>query len=343
LLTRTDIEHIVARYSTEHVRFESVANEVHRVVQNLLVARGVKALVSSRAKTPSSLKGKLLRRSDDFDPKLFRSALAPPLTDLAGVRVLLYRVEDMDPTTKALREAFSFSSVKWPLRDKKSDRYYAVHLFGALFDVVKWEQAGRGQGHMVDDAHDPFVDVREIPCEIQICPITRHVWNELEHDIIYKQPDGQPDEGQRELLESLLDDVKQVDRTALRLMRRTAARRDANDEEIGQPQELRRYLERRVGCTVEGPFADLLSLLQLLMRRISPQVMDGLFATGMTEDVARSICREFDPDGAHDELGHIAVRLLPSLGSEEVRTVAPDVDVPIVRFLVRVADSGKAG
>jgi ppGpp synthetase/RelA/SpoT-type nucleotidyltranferase len=41
-----------------------------------------------------------------------------------------------------------------------------------------------------EDLVEPFDNLEGITCEIQVCSLLAHVWNELEHDLVYKPTTG---------------------------------------------------------------------------------------------------------------------------------------------------------
>ena len=178
MLTHEQVADIAARFATTRGPYERVAGEVHRRIVNLLQGRLLKSVVTSRAKSAESLRRSLWRDREKWTFGQFDAALAPPLVDLAGVRILLYREADVEPARDAVLAEFPTLTKK----DKRStDAYSAFHLV-----IHNWCAED-------DGASGPL---RFLPCELQICTIVEHLWNELEHDIKYKQPGGRPDEGQ---------------------------------------------------------------------------------------------------------------------------------------------------
>jgi ppGpp synthetase/RelA/SpoT-type nucleotidyltranferase len=325
VLTRQDVEKVAARFAERRASFERVAGEVHRRTVNLLQGRALKSVVTSRAKSVESLKRSLWRDREKRSPEEFERALAPPLVDLAGVRVLLYQDADVEPARDALTEFEALRS-----KDKRStDAYSAYHLV-----VHNWCSE--------DDADNR--ELRGIPCEIQICTIVEHVWNELEHDIKYKQPGGRPDDGQVEMLMSLRGELELCARTVRRLMARTTERLRSNDEQLVGAQDLRRYLEGRFNRRVDGPFDELWKLIYPLVDRVTPRIMDDLFDQGRPELAARELRNQLDLDAAHRDVGLVAVMLLPAFLAENVRDVIGDQpDEPLWKFILRVLASEHGG
>lgn len=326
MLTRQDAENVAARFAEIRARYERVAGEVHRRVINLLHGRALKSVVTSRAKSVESLKRSLWRDREKWSPDEFENSLTPPLVDLAGVRVLLYQASDVEPARDALLAEFTALKNK----DKRSENAYsAYHLV-----VHNWCPE--------DDPANS--EIRGTPCEIQICTIVEHVWNELEHDIKYKQPGGRPDDGQHELLASLRSELGLCARTVQRLMSRTADRSRSNDEQLVGAQDLRRYLEGRLNRRVDGPFDELWEFISRLMARVTPRVMDDLFAQGRLEQAASVLRGEFDQDAAHRDVGLVVLMLLPAFSADDVRdAIGEDPSKPLWRFMLRVVARERGG
>jgi ppGpp synthetase/RelA/SpoT-type nucleotidyltranferase len=319
VLDREDIAEIVARFDADRVLYESVAGEVHRRTFNLLHNQALRNVVTSRAKSVESLQRTLTRDRERWSRQDFKE-LAPPLTDLAGVRVLLYREEDVGPTKDSLVREFQIIKEK----DKRSsDGYSAYHIV-----VHNWRS---------ETEPNPTY-IRHLPCEIQICTIVEHVWNELEHDIRYKQPGGRPDANQIELLSSLRAELDLCARTSKRLMQRTEERTRSNNEPITGSHELRRYLEGRLNCRIAGAFDDMFALLSRLLDSITPRSLDSLFEVGQPRAAAEAQQSRTDLDCAHQEVGFVCLMLLPALKPVDVLEVIGEKPAqPLWKFLRRVA------
>jgi hypothetical protein len=54
-----------------------------------------------------------------------------------------------------------------------------------------------------EDLAGNYDNLRGASCEVQVCSMMAHVWNEIEHDIGYKPDGGGPDPAERGLLEAL--------------------------------------------------------------------------------------------------------------------------------------------
>jgi ppGpp synthetase/RelA/SpoT-type nucleotidyltranferase len=202
VLQRSDIRALRARYEQQRHHFAALAHTVERFVAEVLQAARLRHMVASRVKSPDSLEQKLWRRRERWEAADFQDRLSPPLRDLAGVRVLLYLDQDIGPAVDSLVQQAPRLGQLWspPATFDEHNRpggYRAVHLHLAPPDGV--------------------------PCEVQVCTLAAHLWNELEHDIVYKQ-DGEATDAQKELLFALRGSLDLSALVAGRLVERTRGR-----------------------------------------------------------------------------------------------------------------------
>jgi len=190
-LTDLQIVTLVERYKRERDRFEKLAGIVSRRLSSKLWASAIPHVPTFRSKDPDSLRNKLARDADKHLFERFEREFSPSIKDLAGVRVLLYRPRDVEPTCAIVEELFTIARPPEFRRDHTNpDAYRARHRVAVL--------------HVEDIDADPAVtNLRFIPCEIQIVTVGDHIWNELEHDIVYKTPHGRPTDVQKALLKAL--------------------------------------------------------------------------------------------------------------------------------------------
>jgi hypothetical protein len=95
--------------------------------------------------------------------------------DLAGVRVATYVESDRERVVDLIRHHFHESLTGLPVEvDRKSrdSGYRATHCQVALPERLIAGPDGR--------------NLRGLTCEIQVCSMLAHAWNEIEHDIRYK-------------------------------------------------------------------------------------------------------------------------------------------------------------
>lgn len=212
MLTNADIETCLHRFGELRGRYELLARTVdaqcHVVVDDVLAVR---AGVQWRVKSPSSLRAKIVKNRaqyesvDDFFSKI---------SDLAGVRITAYRESDRALVVEALRQHFvpppagqAFVEVK----DKHgfAQHYRAIHV-----------QAGVREDWLRDEAQS----LRGMGCEIQVCSLLAHVYNEVEHDLQYKHLHGELSTTECQLLDELGQLTLRGDATIDTLLKATQAR-----------------------------------------------------------------------------------------------------------------------
>ena len=125
-------------------------------------------VVLARAKTVSSLRGKL-RRKHYPNPRT-------AVTDLIGLRVITYFAGEIDRIDEQLRRHLEISERK--CRDARKELeedqfgYRSVHLIARL-------RPGQAKGVAVSHLQRRWF-------EIQIRSILDHAWSEIEHEVVYK-------------------------------------------------------------------------------------------------------------------------------------------------------------
>lgn len=323
-LTQEDVLLICGRYEEEKPTFERISSAVHAVLAGVVETLAIKHMVAHRAKGRSSLHRKLWLDRDRFVANDFAATLSPPMKDLAAARVLLYLPDDVDPVVTALESHFRACGHDCERKDKRSDeKYSAVHLQvtcnGSAFDVSGLNPA--------------------IIFEVQVCTLSAHVWNELEHDIIYKQESGKPDAAQDELLVALHGALSLASRTANRLMRHTGRLINENKTLILDADGLQHVLRLRMGRPLTGDFKALFELLTALIDPLTNAGLHRCFEGGHTERRATELLAVHDPDGSHADVGCILLQFLPNLSPAGIEAFATAHANPpsLLKFVRRVA------
>jgi ppGpp synthetase/RelA/SpoT-type nucleotidyltranferase len=212
------ISEAVARYQRERDRYIKLASRVADLCRTAIVEdNAIRAQVTSRTKTVRSFEGKLRRFARRPD-KSFATAdeVFAEIGDFAGVRIATYRPEDEVRVAQEVAFLFCGSDngpididPKDKLNPPKGQFYRATHC---QVHLPEHELVGN------------YDNLRGASCEIQICSMMAHVWNEIEHDIGYK-PEGEgPSEAEVGLLESLGHLTRAGDATITRLLAANIAR-----------------------------------------------------------------------------------------------------------------------
>jgi hypothetical protein len=108
------------------------------------------------------------------------------------VRVLAYREEDIELVCDKIKELFTGVNGDSVTVDNM-DKGGVVNFYKAKHSNVSLHE---------DALVGVYENLRGTTCEIQVCSMMAHVWNEIEHDIGYK-PTGDPGADESSLLTAL--------------------------------------------------------------------------------------------------------------------------------------------
>lgn len=173
------------RYRGELSAYETCAAKLETLVKDLLGEAGIDVVdVESRAKHPDSLQRKIDGKKDAYPEPL------ADVTDLIGVRVIAYYLEDVDQIREIIRKEFvvDLQNSTDKLDDLEPDRFgyrsvhYIVSLSAARAGLVEW---GVFDGKRA---------------EIQVRTATQHAWAAVEHKLSYKRTREAPRDLRRRLL-----------------------------------------------------------------------------------------------------------------------------------------------
>src|SRR5216683_3012326 len=257
-LTELQIATLVEKYLRERDRFDKMSSLVARQLSAQLQASAIPHVPTFRAKDPESLRGKLNKDSQRHDFVAFEREFGPNVLDLAGVRTLLYRQSDLEPSCRVIEELFRVPTEERFRRDFIDARgYQASHRVVTLRDEML-------------SSDNSLVNLNGVFCEIQVVTLGDHIWNELEHDIRYKPPSGEPNAEQTGLLAVLRDQLNGVRTTVEHLMDATERQRLASLSVIDSPDDLSDVLKSRAGRRLHGDFGRLLDLLTGTLPSVTP-------------------------------------------------------------------------
>lgn len=217
-ISETVIAESVARYDRERDRYIKLASRVADLCRTAVIEdNAIRAQVTSRTKTIKSFEGKLRRFSRRPDKNYGTvDEVFAQVGDFAGVRIATYRPEDEVRVADAVATLFCGADggaieidPKDKLKPAAGQFYRATHC----------------QVHLPEaDLVGNYENLRGASCEIQICSMMAHVWNEIEHDIGYK-PEGEgPSDAELGLLEALGHLTRAGDAAITRLLAANIAR-----------------------------------------------------------------------------------------------------------------------
>ena len=331
-LTELQIATLVEKYRRERDRFDKMAGVVVRRLSAQLRASAIPHVPTFRAKDPDSLGGKLGRDREQHEYALLEREFAPGILDLAGVRVMLYRPQDVAPTCDIVEGLFVVPSEERFRRDHVDVRgYQAQHRVVTLRDDIL--------------ASDPnLLNLGEVCCEVQVVTIGDHIWNELQHDILYKTPSGLPSREQASLLKVLRDQLNGVRTSVDALMEATERQRASKRTAIESPEDLSDALKSRTGRRLYGDLDQLRKLLAGALKELTRAELDKLpLDAGQLDEAARRL----HTAGAQDEDGVALVisALWPNYGPDFLEIAKGWRGRPgrVSRLLQTLAEAGKEG
>lgn len=162
--------------------FELMSAQVSFVLENLLKQNNINYLsVDSRTKTLEGINEKIKRKSYS-NPR-------DKLTDIAGVRVILYLEEDVEKVCSIIKETFT------------------IDESNSISDITRLssDKIGYRSTHFVCDIGVNRIEIPEyksfagLKFEVQVRTILQHAWANLTHDRVYKLGTQLPEQIKRKV------------------------------------------------------------------------------------------------------------------------------------------------
>lgn len=311
-LTDPQIDVLIDRYKREMARYEKAGGLVADRLRRELRQAGVKHMVSSRPKHPQDLAEKL-RKKARAKPAVYTlerltNDLGAVVTDLAGCRVVVYSAADEDIVGAMIPRVFAMPDRPDAAVDRRRGverPYWATHALVHPY----------GPGDAVDASVEGAI------CELQIVTVAAHLFNEIEHDITYKDRDAGliADEAEKQVLVELRGVARVADRLVAQLLDIRASRRDELAVVIEDAETLRYTLSRQAGRPLKGTdLGRLLSLLEKCIDRVTPAAIRAL---GEVDDIIEKGRSRLSGGEDFDETVLYAVGLLDQFEDEIEATV----------------------
>jgi ppGpp synthetase/RelA/SpoT-type nucleotidyltranferase len=295
-LTELEIDEVVSQYLWQLARFEKAAQVVaDRLRRELRAEARFRHLISYRAKHPDDLREKLRRKAVDqrYAFAALKRDLNAVVTDLAGCRVVVYAQEDESRVAAIIDRVF-----RKPRRDdaepppcRKEGGYRATHRL------------------VLTPEGPEDLSIDGAICEVQVTTLAAHLFNELEHDILYKQnadAERTTSAVERELLEEVRFVTRVADRHVDLLVK---AKREASRdvEEISTPEALRFTLEHLLGRPLAGDFTRLHRMLEATVQPLTTGALTDLGDAAQLVERGKATARRIgvsdDDDVVHFVLG----------------------------------------
>lgn len=185
------IEQFITQYKREYDFYQELSRIASTKIEEELFKRGIKAIVSHRAKRPDRLFDKLKQRNEEKKYKTF-AEIVDDIADLSGVRVSLYFPSEREIIDEIVTDIFSVSKKKifpdaahTPKYEKRFSGYWATHY---RVNLKK------------DSTEDRYT---ESLVEIQVASVLMHAWSEVEHDMVYKPFSGELSKEEQAILDEI--------------------------------------------------------------------------------------------------------------------------------------------
>ncbi len=212
------IKRAVQRYHREYDRYLKLAARVAEICRAEIVeGNAIRAQVTSRAKSPKSLEGKLRRFAATGKKSIPDvDAVFDQIRDLAAVRVATYEQRHEEQVVQLVSKRFVDGSGQRPTHERKDKNRDDPTNFYRASHIEVFLTGADGVG--------TYANVMDVPCEVQVCSMMAHVWNEIEHDLGYKPAAGTLSEQERNFLVMLGQSTRMGDGTIASLFAETERR-----------------------------------------------------------------------------------------------------------------------
>lgn len=223
------IENFIKQYKKEFDYYQKLSQIIATKIEDQLFKRGIKAIVTHRAKRPDRLKDKLVKRNEEKKYKIVDD-IFNDIVDLSGIRVSLYFPSEREIIDEIINDLFLIEKKKefpdvahTPKYTKRFSGYWATHY------RVKLKE---------ESLTKRYTDTL---AEIQVASVLMHAWSEVEHDLVYKPFSG--DLSKEEL--AILDEINGLvlsGEIALERLQSAMAERTKKKKEITDKYELTNLL-----------------------------------------------------------------------------------------------------
>lgn len=264
------INQFIENYKKKITFYEAAGRLAAGELEGALQAAGIRAIVTSRAKTPGRLKSKVLRRNARREePYKNMREIYEDIADLSGVRVSLYFPKDREKVDALIADLFEILETKQfpeqskaPNYDKRFSGYWANHYRAR----IKPESLKQNQ--------QKYATAR---IEIQVASVLMHAWSEVEHDLVYKPLHGTLSEEELSILDELNGLVLTGEIALERLQSAGNERVRNKNATLGSQYELASYLYNYLSNNFRPEDIELrMGNIELLFRLLTKLKMNGV-------------------------------------------------------------------
>ncbi len=185
-----EFQQMVDEFFTVQIRYQAAIHEVQTKLEildnefQMKHSRNPIHHMQSRMKSIQSMMEKLRRRNE----RVSVASAVENLTDIAGIRVVCYYIEDIYTIANLLTSQDDIKILKWRdyIQEPKENGYRSLHI---VVEVPVFLAEGR----------------TPVPVEVQIRTIAMDFWASLEHSLRYKAAESVPQDISDELLQAAWD------------------------------------------------------------------------------------------------------------------------------------------
>jgi hypothetical protein len=177
-----------------------------------------------------------------------------------------------------------------------------------------------------------------------VVTIVDHIWNELEHDIRYKTPTGNPNVEQHSLLKVLRDQLNGVTTCVDLLMEATEQQRLVNLVTIESAEDLSDALKLKTGQRLRGDFWALQKLLAGAFKSLTRADLDRLPVAEQHLVEGKALLEAAGTE-VRDGVSLVIAALWPAYGRDFLTVIKgwPGRPGPVSRLLQELAKAEKEG
>ncbi|KAE8383092.1 hypothetical protein BDV26DRAFT_277551 [Aspergillus bertholletiae] len=299
------INEFMKTYEKEKEIYELAAQQAEDLCRGVLKRESVECMVTSRVKDSHSLEKKLHARLKKRQEMAFSAGegnkgynniddIRSDIADLIGVRIALYMSRQKPQVEKVLRREFE---VPWNQSLGEQDTSLATQprLFPG-YCADHYRVFFKPGSHQDDNLGKRMI-------EIQVVSVLRHVWAEIQHDMVYKQLIPTTEEDKR-ILDALSSLIYTGDFVLGQLFDSQAVRNKSDGKPYTSVFQLGNSLTQWIGNFSERQGdkpGDVQSLFRLL-RAVDMDTPKALWGALKDMDISRSrtsdymaLARQYEP------------------------------------------------
>jgi ppGpp synthetase/RelA/SpoT-type nucleotidyltranferase len=250
------IDDFLVQYEREYDYYLAAARLCQERCETLLAQKGIRAIVTSRAKKYERLEQKVRQRAlkkKDGNKERYtcRADIDDDIVDLAGVRIALYFPGNLTEVEELIKNEFTLKEE--PLIYPETD---PVKL--AMRKKLPYNKRFTGYGarhYRVFLKKENIVDQRYAKCciEIQVASVLMHAWAEVDHDLLYKPSSGELSLGEHAILDEINGLVLTGEIALERLQNAQEVRLGKDGTQFIDQYELAIFLHNHFRTRVQNP------------------------------------------------------------------------------------------